>query len=84
MTPSDLKALLEKASPRPWHYDHENDLVRDSKGLPTFSDDDIEAFVAVMNRADLLIELWEAAGKLRTEPEDYTGIFVALRKLEES
>jgi hypothetical protein len=68
VTPADLKALLEKASPRPWveHFEgrtHQVIAIGDTDGFTVGLAHSIgngEAILALVNLAPLLIELWEA------------------------
>jgi hypothetical protein len=84
MKPSELRALLEKASPGPWTEAHLA-FVWGNTGA-----NDRETIVALVNLAPLLIELWEASRDwdqcdvIAGEEVSYTSIADALRKLEES
>lgn len=97
MKPEELRALLEKASPQPWTSPWEDDTPapefrdkdRDSVIGVTWVDGpqlmvtepNAQAIVAVMNRAELLVELWGWCKTLESAI-DSSQISAILAKLE--
>lgn len=82
MTPSDLRALLEKASPGPWHIIVDGVRASRTSTFEGMDDPDVDAFLAVWNLAPLLIELWEV---VRDHPAaDHDSIAQVIEALEES